>query len=249
MEKPNELSADEGYGVSAVRPSAEPNNDHDIRQLRTEISENQAQLQETVAEIQERLSPAHLKEQATTAVRDATVGKVQNMMNRAGETAGQMRRTTRRAAENVASDVGSNPLPYALIAIGASWLLASRQRRRRWDYDESEYDRAEFDRADYSPLSSERATGVDNWSKGARDRVRDVASTARGRFETMLHDNPLVLGVAAMATGAIVAAALPTTELEQRYLGEASETIVDSAKEAAQDAVEKVTGTGSPQPA
>ncbi len=65
----------------------------------------------------------------------------------------------------------------------------------------------------------------------------------------MLHDNPLVLGVAAMATGAIVAAALPATELEQRYMGEASETIVESAKEAAQDAVEAVAGTGSQQPA
>ena len=69
MEKPNQLSGtDGGYGISAVTPSAEPNTDQDIRQLRTEISENQAQLQETVAEIQERLSPAHLKEQATTAV-------------------------------------------------------------------------------------------------------------------------------------------------------------------------------------
>jgi hypothetical protein len=249
MEKPNELSGTHGgYGVSAVTPSVEPKTDQGIRQLRTEISENQAQLQETVAEIQERLSPAHLKEQATTAVRDATVGKVQDMMNRAGETAGQMRRTTRQAAEHVASDVGSNPLPYALIAIGASWLLASRQRRRRWDSDEPEQDRNGLDRAD-SSSNSAWEIGVGDWQRGVRDRARDIGSTARGRFETMLHDNPLVLGVAAMATGAIVAAALPATELEQRYMGEVSETIVESAKEAAQGAVEAVAGTGSQQPA
>jgi hypothetical protein len=72
-----------------------------------------------------------------------------------------------------------------------------------------------------------------------------MASTARGRFETMLHENPLVLGVAAMATGALVAAALPATEVEQRFMGEASETLVESAKEAAQGAVEKVAGTSS----
>jgi Protein of unknown function (DUF3618) len=245
MEKPNQLSGTNGgYGVSAVTPPIEPNTDQDIRHLRTEISENQAQLHDTVAEIQERLSPTHLKEQATTAVRDATVGKVKNMMNRAGETAGQMGRTTRQAAEHVASEVGSNALPYALIAIGASWLLTTRHRKSRWDGDDSEYDRAH-----YSSSSGAPHTGVDNWSTGARDRARDVASTARGRFERMLNDNPLVLGVAAMATGAIVAAALPATELEQRYLAEASETIVESAKEAAQGAVDKITGSGSEQPA
>jgi hypothetical protein len=86
-------------------------------------------------------------------------------------------------------------------------------------------------------------------TRGPQVRARDVASTARGRFERMLNDNPLVLGVAAMATGAIVAAALPATELEQRYLGEASETVVESAKEAAQGAVDKITGTGSEPPA
>jgi len=247
MEKPNQLSGtDGGYGVSAVTPSTAPNTDQDIRQLRTEISENQAQLQETVAEIQERLSPAHLKEQATTAVRDATVGKVQNIMNRAGETAGQIRRTTRQAAENAASGVVNNPLPYALIAIGAAWLLSNRQRGRRWDSDELEYDRMGLARPDYSSSNSSQQVG--DWQGNVTDRARDIASTARGRFETMLHDNPLVLGVAAMATGALVAAALPATQLEQRYMGEASETIVESAKEAAQDAVEAVAGTGSQQP-
>jgi hypothetical protein len=244
MEKPNELSGtEEGHGGSAVTSHIEPNTDQDIRQLRTEISENQAQLHDTVAEIQERLSPTHLKEQATTAVRDATVGKVKDMMNRAGETAGQMGRTTREAAEQVASEVRSNALPYALIAIGASWLLATRHRTSRWDGNDSEYDREQYSR---SPVAAHR--GVDYSSSGARDRSRDVATRARGRFERMLNDNPLVLGVAAMATGAIVAAALPATELEQRYLGEASETIVESAKEAAQDAVEQVTRSGSQQP-
>ena len=248
MEKPNELSGTGGGDdVSAVRPSAELNTDQDIRQLRTEISENQAQLQETVAEIQERLSPAHLKEQATTAVRDATLGKVQNMMNRAGETAGQIRRTTRQAAENAASGVGSNPLPYALIAIGAAWLFSNRQRGRRWDSDEPEYDRTGLDRADYSSSTSAPEIGVGDWQRGVKNRARDIASTARGRLEAMVHDNPLVLGVAAMATGAIVAAALPVTELEQHYMGEAGEAVVESTKEAAQDAVESVAGTGSQQ--
>jgi hypothetical protein len=65
----------------------------------------------------------------------------------------------------------------------------------------------------------------------------------------MLNENPLVIGVAAMATGALVAAALPTTEVEQHYMGEASETLVESAKDAAQDAVEKVSGSGTqPRP-
>lgn len=256
MEKPDQLNAANASGGVPVPPATAESSDQEIRQLKAEISENQAQLHETVAEIQERLSPTHLKEQATTAVRDATVGRVENMMNRAGETAGQMRRTTRRAAEQVTSDIGSNPLPYALIALGAAWLLVNRQSPRRWDSDEDEDGRTAFDSSDYSspvagPSSSSnrRGASVGRWQTDARNRARDVASTARRRFETMLNENPLVLGVAAMATGALVAAAFPTTDVEERYMGEASETLVESAKEATQGAVEKVTGSSSQPPA
>ncbi|MBA3269205.1 MAG: DUF3618 domain-containing protein, partial [Acidobacteria bacterium] len=103
-------------------------------QLKAEIHETQSELQQTVAEIQERLSPTNLKEQAANTVRDATIGRVQDMMNRAEGTVSQAVETTRNAASTATRSVRNNPMPLALIGIGVAWLLASkRQRSDEWD--------------------------------------------------------------------------------------------------------------------
>jgi hypothetical protein len=218
MEKPGELSANA-----------------DVQQIKAEISENQAEIQQTVAEIQDRLSPAYLKEQAATTVRDATIGvrdatigKVQHMMS------------------------GNNQIPYALIGIGAAWLLANR---RSPDYQWNSYGnygsgqrpwRDDRDRADYrDPETS--STG--EWQKAASekaeeltDSARRVAYQARNRWDSMLDHNPMAIGIAALAAGALIGASLPQTDVENQYLGETRDQLVDSAREVAQDAVEKVTG-------
>jgi hypothetical protein len=103
----------------------ELNSNADVEQLKAEISDTQAELQQTVAEIQDRLSPANLKNQAADTVRDAatnvreaTIGRVHQMVR------------------------GQNPIPYALIGIGAAWLLMNNRSRRQWNgsSDYTEYD-------------------------------------------------------------------------------------------------------------
>lgn len=269
MERPDELGAG---AASSGSPGATPkttSSEQEMQQLKAEIADNQAQLQETVAEIQERLSPTHLKDQATEAVREATVGRVQHMMNRAGETVEGARRTTRRAATSVASEVRSSPIPYAMIAIGAAWLLMSKRSQREWDDDDydliDDYGSTELASSDYESraygstgVSDDRSSNVAGTIRrartslasvgtGARERARRATWRARSGWETMLQENPLVLGVAAIAAGALVAAALPSTEVENRYMGEARESVVESAREVAQTAVEKVAGAGSEQ--
>ena len=214
MERPDELSSDP-----------------DVQQLKAEISETQAGLQQTVAEIQDRLSPAHLKDQAATTVRDATLGKVQHMMQ------------------------GNSSIPYALIGIGAAWLLATRSSDRQWKgYDTN--DRTWAAGGDYgrhtatSPSTTSSSSTTSHWRDAASDRAADVAERARdaayrarNRWESMLDDNPLALGIAALAAGALIGASLPQTEVENEYLGETRDQMLDSAREIAHDAVEKVAGT------
>jgi hypothetical protein len=207
MEKPNELNAAEG--PSDVPPVT--SSDQDLRQLKAEVSANQALVQDTVAAIQERLSPTHLKEQMTSAVRGATVERVQNTVDRAGETAEQIRHTTRQAALHVAATVRRNPLPYALVAIGAAGLLATTRWPRRRERDD-----------DY-------------------DRTQDLTSAG---LEATLRVNPVVLGMAAIAMGALVAAALRPTAVDERDVSQLTD-IADPAEEVAHDAGERVADIGS----
>jgi hypothetical protein len=212
MEKPDELSLDS-----------------DVEQIKAEISETQVELQQTVAEIQDRLSPAHLKDQAASTVRDATIGKVQHMMQG-----------------------NNNPIPYALIGIGAAWLLASRRSSdRRWNgYDTS--DRGwDSGRSGYfnAPTTGSSQSTTGDWQAAASERAAEVTERARvaayrvrNRWESMLDENPMALGIAALAAGALIGATLPQTDVENEYLGETRDQMLDSAREVAHDAVEKVTG-------
>jgi predicted ATP-dependent Lon-type protease len=218
MEKPDELRSDP-----------------EVQQIKAEISETQVELQQTVAEIQERLSPSHLKDQAATTVRDATIGKVQHMMQG-----------------------NNNMIPYALIGIGAAWLVANRQSSsdRQWNgysTDDRGWDTSGSGYYNPSGTGSQRST-TDEWKTAASERTSEMtararvaASRARNRWESMLDENPLALGIAALAAGALIGGSLPQTEVENEYLGETRDQVLDSAREVAHDAVDKVVGTDKDQ--
>src|SRR6186713_3029930 len=60
--------------------------DENTEQLRANIEDTRADMTQTINEIQERLSPEHLMGQAKEAVREATIGKVENFVGQVGET-------------------------------------------------------------------------------------------------------------------------------------------------------------------
>ncbi len=72
------------------------------------------------------------------------------------------------------------------------------------------------------------------------DSARQGARVASDRFNSTLKDNPIALGVAALAAGALVGLSLPTTRVEGEYMGEARDRLVDQAKSVAHEAAEKV---------
>jgi hypothetical protein len=69
------------------------------------------------------------------------------------------------------------------------------------------------------------------------ETVRDRAATGLDR---QLDTHPLALGAAALAAGAIVGLAAPRSEVEDEYLGQARDTLVDSASSAAEQAGARV---------
>jgi ElaB/YqjD/DUF883 family membrane-anchored ribosome-binding protein len=73
-----------------------------------------------------------------------------------------------------------------------------------------------------------------------QERVGQFTKQARYQTEDLLSRNPLLLGAVAVVAGAAVGLSIPETEPENRFMGEARQTLVDRAQDAAQTAVETV---------
>jgi hypothetical protein len=96
-------------------------------------------------------------------------------------------------------------------------------------------------------LAGQVQEGVGEFADRAQETAGDLASEARYRarraqywFDDTLRENPLAVGVAALAIGSAVALALPTTRRENEFMGEARDNLMERAGSVAQDTVEKV---------
>jgi hypothetical protein len=72
------------------------------------------------------------------------------------------------------------------------------------------------------------------------DQARQGTRVATDRFNTTLQENPMALGVAALAAGAIFGLTLPATRVEGEYMGEDRDRLVDHARSLAQESAGKV---------
>jgi hypothetical protein len=246
--------------------------DRRTREIRAEIAQTREEMSETIEAIQDRLTPAHLVEQAKETVRDAASRKMQQMKNTAGDKVQHMANTAGSAAERVidssfAQTVRSNPIPIAMIGVGAAWLLM----KRRSDSDRDQYNRGsyrtepgadwrnprvraggtEYGRygaAETTPYGSDDTvqTGYAGSSSGGSTGSWGSMRPNRGpqiSLDRVVRDNPLALGAAAVLVGAAIGMSVPSTETENHLMGEARDTMIDRAREMATDAAEKVSDT------
>lgn len=233
-------------------------------EIRRDIARTQREMSHTIDEIQYRLSPAHLKEEAKQRVRRAGV------------------RTTR----NTIDRVKSNPIGAALVGVGL-WMLL----RDNDSHDDEVYyiDRGhDFDRSHdhdhqmhaYSPQSEYRdfSYGEDRGGSGrvaemkdrvgeavdsARERVGETLGNVRGsasdmasrtmygarsmtsRGRDVMTDSPLVAGVVGLALGALVGALIPETERENQLFGQHRDQLKERATEAVRDGVSQAKDIAS----
>ena len=153
-------------------------------EIRAEIEQTRAEMSQTIDAIQDRLRPERLMdeakeqvtervqegvEQAKEAVRDATIGRVEDMVRNVGDTASDTRYT-------IVETVRANPLPAALAAIGLGWLFMNRRsapaRRREYDRDYRDYDRREYrGSGGYTVSAGTRAPASRQGDWGGYERV------------------------------------------------------------------------------
>jgi uncharacterized protein YjbJ (UPF0337 family) len=288
----------------------------DPAEIREEIEHTRSEMSGTIDAIQERLSPDHLKEQAMGAVRDATIGRAQTMVDDVTYTAREKGATTWET-------IRANPIPAAMAAIGIGLLWKNRSHgsmQTRFtgqdmynygyaqDYSTSRtsvpysaYDRTSYDRYGYTDAG--RGQRYDQDTGGVQERVGEMAGTVqekagqavdhvshlgsqaahlgsqvgnqaahlgsqaadlgshavdrvthlpsegmyavRNRYDQMIVESPLALGLIALGVGAAVGLVVPETERENQLMGGAKDQLVDRAGEKAQETLGKVQQVAS----
>jgi ElaB/YqjD/DUF883 family membrane-anchored ribosome-binding protein len=256
-----------GKGASHVSESGDRAFDRDTAERLGDIEQTRSALHETVEEIAERLTPSAIVENAKETVRDATVGKVEDMADTAGIAAQQ-------TSQGIVETIRRNPIPAAMAGIGLAWLMTHRSSaapanwtdRRPTTWAGSD----DWGKGRGSPGMAERI-GNASTEFGERvgeagdkvgDRVDDLSRTVSDRVDrvgdsisdwpeeasyrardlgdqarTLIQDSPLAVGAAAIAVGTALGAALPSTGPERRVLGPAVDKAVRAGEQTASAAL------------
>ena len=207
-------------------------------------------------------------DQVKEKVREATIGKVERVMNRVGETISEVAEpvgealnsagsTIKETGKSAAGVISRNPIPVALIGLGLG-MLAMRAFRKGNGYA---YDDRSRTRYDLDPRQGTSRSTLNNVKETAGElahrstdalndlstRAKDTASSLGNRFGQVMRENPLAVGAVAIAAGTAVGLALPSTSFESEYIGETSERFVDKAQEVAREAIDKVQSAAQQQ--
>ena len=245
--------------------SAAADSDDNTEQLRADIEDTRADMTQTINEIQERLSPDYLVDQVKETVREATIGKVERVVGQVGETlsevtepalamAGRAGNAIKEVGTTVADKLYKNPIPVALIGLGVGMLVIRNFRGPSYGSSpRSNYELGEAGRttpttyeSGRSALNQVKETASDLASRSTDalsnlgSKAKDGASVVTTRFERMIHENPLAVGAVAVAAGTALGLMLPSTRLENEYIGETGERLVEKAEDVARGALDKV---------
>jgi uncharacterized protein YjbJ (UPF0337 family)/vacuolar-type H+-ATPase subunit E/Vma4 len=152
--------------------SNDKRDDHpDSNEIRADIDQTRASVGEKIDQLQSRLDPNRLKEQAQETV--------QEMLN---DTASSMTEYVRSHKDEMVSSIANaarrNPLPTALMGLGLGWLiLESMAGNKRDDDDRRAYDRYDYERRNFSTSGSrsrfEGSSGRSQVSQGRGQYMAD----------------------------------------------------------------------------
>ena len=135
--------------------------------IRAEIEKTRERLGETVEALGAQLNPTNLKRRVKDSVREATIGKVQDMANNTKERIAE-------SSRGLAQTIRDNPLPAAMAAAGIGWLLLSSRDQRP---NTVRFTNGEPD---------EYAIPDESYQEGGiREKVRDVAGNVAEKAQDL----------------------------------------------------------------
>lgn len=221
-------------------------------ELEREIDQKRERIEDLVGALESRLSPGQLFDQALSYTK-----------GHSGE-----------FAHNLGNTLKANPVPAVLTSVGLLWLALGQNRTpapattgtplkdklsgaldavaNSAGHTRDSLNRGSHDVRDkvtglgesVSAKAAETGERLSDTAAQAKDTLADQAQQLKGTFETLLREQPLVVGALGIALGALLGASLPRTETEDRALGKHSDKLTAKAKQAASSGYEQVKAAG-----
>lgn len=154
------------------------NGSSETEQIKHEIERTRVEMSETLGELQDRLRPDHLLEEARGRVTGAAAGKVRNIMSSASDKASEMATRARGAGNYMADYAMDHPIRIA-IAVGAVTWWALRGRSSSYSEFYGDADTNWDDAEAMTPGDRSLRDKVGEYASSARETVGEYASTAR----------------------------------------------------------------------
>ena len=190
-------------------------------QLEREAEQTRSELAVTLEELRSRISPGQLLDQTLDFARESNAGEF---------------------VRNLGRDARDNPLPLALIGAGIAWLMMTNGRRRGPDASLADATNSAASAIDDTKQRVRIRSAGSSAAEGASDISQGAAEAGRS-FRAFCREHPLVLGGIGVALGALVGAALPTSETGDHVdAGAAEEATPREADLAAMEAVQDFRG-------
>lgn len=237
-------------------------NGRDPAGIERDIDRTRASLGRTVDALERRLSPGELVDQALGMAREhggefaTNLGRsVRNnpipviltgvglawMMASSNEPRAPVRRSaagyggyqewTSESAPDTGESTGAlkSGISAAKSAVGAIGEKASRAK-----------DSLKQTAGSFGDSTSGTVSDMDQRMRTQGERMRMQSRRLRSNFESLMDEQPLIVGAIGVAIGAALGAAFPRTESEDRLLGEARDSALNAARDKASRAYEDV---------
>ena len=238
--------------------------DPDEQRIVSEIENTRSEMGATIDQIGHRLQPQTIADEAVSKIREATVGKVERMVDDAGMTA-------QRTGNTVVETIRQNPVPAALAAMGIGWLaLRMRNQSSNGSGNGNGYGRYGYypqdsyagryasndpmekvrnvadnvtgtaqDVADQATLKAQQVgTDVQRVAENAVQGAQQAVRQGQWQAESLLNDNPLAMAALALGVGAAIGLAIPETQREKELMGEQRDKLVEKASVVATQALD-----------
>lgn len=214
--------------VEQHRGDSESFRGSDPDSIRAGINETRERISHDLDEIGDRLNPHNMKEDIKEGIREATIGRVEDMARQAGQKLSD-------TGSGIVQTIRDNPLPAAVAGVGIAWLLMSQGsnagRNRGTRYQSG----AEAEPGTMEKVKEKMGEVAGEAQQAVSDAAGPKMESARSAFE----ENPLAIAVGAMAVGIAVGLLAPSTRSESKVIGSVGDTVREKVTEVARDTSEK----------